>query len=207
MSSSGRPKTKSHPSTFQTRTARDDAGELNRRFSTLEPQSTPSPPERYSREETVSPYRIDTPNPYDPATNDSTPLPRRHSFTKRLLHLHNDSDDAESPSGVRKRSVTPKRKSHVTNGVAEDSVTAQMYDNSINRKTNGDASNPKPGLGPRPVGGTDKLGTFSGVFVPTCLNVLSILMFLRFGFILGQGGVVGTMGETASIKDIIWNPD
>lgn len=45
---------------------------------------------------------------------------------------------------------------------------------------------PKRGLGPRPVGGFEKLGMFSGVFVPTCLNVLSILMFLRFGFILGK---------------------
>ncbi|KAL1638504.1 hypothetical protein SLS58_008832 [Diplodia intermedia] len=40
-----------------------------------------------------------------------------------------------------------------------------------------------------------KLGTFAGVFVPTTLNVLSILMFLRFGFILGQGGVLGMMAE------------
>lgn len=38
-----------------------------------------------------------------------------------------------------------------------------------------------------------KLGTFSGVFLPTALNVLSILMFLRFGFILGQMGVLGTL--------------
>ncbi|KAJ6263450.1 Vacuolar cation-chloride cotransporter [Drechslerella dactyloides] len=43
-----------------------------------------------------------------------------------------------------------------------------------------------------------KLGTFSGVFVPTTLNVLSILMFLRFGFILGQSGIVGMMGEFAA---------
>jgi potassium/chloride transporter 9 len=41
-----------------------------------------------------------------------------------------------------------------------------------------------------------KLGTFSGVFVPTTLNVLSILMFIRFGFILGQGGVLGILGES-----------
>ncbi|KAF3929060.1 hypothetical protein ABW20_dc0104492 [Dactylellina cionopaga] len=41
---------------------------------------------------------------------------------------------------------------------------------------------------------TNKLGTFSGVFVPTTLNVLSILMFLRFGFILGQSGILGMMG-------------
>jgi solute carrier family 12 (potassium/chloride transporters), member 9 len=41
--------------------------------------------------------------------------------------------------------------------------------------------------------GHGKLGTFAGVFVPTTLNVLSILMFLRFGFILGQSGVLGMM--------------
>lgn len=54
---------------------------------------------------------------------------------------------------------------------------------------------PRPGAFPRPVGGTSKLGTFAGVFVPTTLNVLSILMFLRFGFILGQAGVVGMLGQ------------
>ena len=59
------------------------------------------------------------------------------------------------------------------------------------------AAKPRPGAFPRPVGGTGKLGTFAGVFVPTTLNVLSILMFLRFGFILGQAGVVGMMGKCA----------
>ncbi|PGH05400.1 solute carrier family 12 (potassium/chloride transporters), member 9 [Blastomyces parvus] len=46
--------------------------------------------------------------------------------------------------------------------------------------------------------GSGKLGSFSGVFVPTTLNVLSILMFLRFGFILGQAGVLGILGMLAA---------
>lgn len=45
----------------------------------------------------------------------------------------------------------------------------------------------------KPADASSKLGTFAGVFVPTTLNVLSILMFLRFGFILGQSGVLGMM--------------
>lgn len=40
----------------------------------------------------------------------------------------------------------------------------------------------------------DKLGTYDGVFVPTALNVLSILMFLRFGFLLGQLGILCALG-------------
>ncbi|KAH3672061.1 hypothetical protein WICMUC_004462 [Wickerhamomyces mucosus] len=42
--------------------------------------------------------------------------------------------------------------------------------------------------------GANKLGTFDGVFIPTALNVLSILMFLRFGFIIGQLGILGSLG-------------
>ncbi|EPS43057.1 hypothetical protein H072_2872 [Dactylellina haptotyla CBS 200.50] len=52
---------------------------------------------------------------------------------------------------------------------------------------------------------TNKLGTFNGVFVPTTLNVLSILMFLRFGFILGQSGILGMMVTTLSISAISTN--
>lgn len=43
--------------------------------------------------------------------------------------------------------------------------------------------------------GNGKLGTVSGVYIPVCLNILSILMFLRFGQILGQVGFIGILGE------------
>lgn len=41
---------------------------------------------------------------------------------------------------------------------------------------------------------SSKLGTFSGAFVPTTLNIFSILIFLRFSFIIGQTGVLGFLG-------------
>ncbi|KAK7421364.1 hypothetical protein QQX98_002258 [Neonectria punicea] len=39
-----------------------------------------------------------------------------------------------------------------------------------------------------------KLGTLSGVYIPVFLNVMSILMFLRFGLILGKVGFIGIFG-------------
>lgn len=47
-----------------------------------------------------------------------------------------------------------------------------------------------------------KLGAVSGVYIPVCLNILSILMFLRFGLILGQVGLLGILGlwECCSIS-------
>lgn len=38
-----------------------------------------------------------------------------------------------------------------------------------------------------------KLDTYEGVFIPTTLNVLSILIYLRFGFIVGQAGILGSV--------------
>ncbi|GMM51877.1 Vhc1 protein [Starmerella bacillaris] len=42
-----------------------------------------------------------------------------------------------------------------------------------------------------------KLNTFEGVFIPTTLNVLSILIYLRFGFIVGQAGILGSLSLLA----------
>ncbi|KLU84947.1 hypothetical protein MAPG_03981 [Magnaporthiopsis poae ATCC 64411] len=45
-----------------------------------------------------------------------------------------------------------------------------------------------------PARGQNKLGVTSGVYIPVCLNILSILMFLRFGLILGRIGLLGMLG-------------
>ncbi|KAH8205177.1 hypothetical protein TruAng_000589 [Truncatella angustata] len=42
-----------------------------------------------------------------------------------------------------------------------------------------------------------KLGTASGVYIPVVLNIISILMFLRFGSILGRIGLFGVLGLLA----------
>ena len=78
------------------------------------------------------------------------------------------------------------------------SVSAQKRSSRDGRDQLDVEPDPKPGAMPRPIGGSSKLGTFSGVFVPTTLNVLSILMFLRFGMILGQGGLIGMLGMLAA---------
>jgi potassium/chloride transporter 9 len=87
--------------------------------------------------------------------------------------------------------------SNAIHTVQSNSLGISSHGSEGKRLSTTEAVKPRPGAFPRPVGGTGKLGTFAGVFVPTTLNVLSILMFLRFGFILGQTGVVGMIGELA----------
>jgi len=166
-------------SNFQSRAATDDAGELNRSSSMLiEEQESPSSAERLRPAGSSAP-----PNPYEPATNNSTPPPREHAFTKRLLHTH-QNDGADNLGTAKRRSASKRRKAQSTS-TGEDSLMVQMHNEVERKKANGDPAAPKPGLGPRPTGSDEKLDMLSGVYVPTCLNVLSILMFLRFGFILG----------------------
>jgi potassium/chloride transporter 9 len=127
-----------------------------------------------------------TSRPFEPATTALTPPPREHLLPIRLPFVPSNHEQ-----GPRSRSQTARRRSasgkRVVSTARDGSAGAQLNSELAGKK-------PKSGLGPRPVGGNEKLDTFSGVYVPTCLNVLSILMFLRFGFILGQGGVLGILG-------------
>jgi potassium/chloride transporter 9 len=119
------------------------------------------------------------------------------SWTDRILHLFSRDKPPENVDTGDSREEQ-RQDPYSAGTMGDDSLTVQMH-NEAERKKHG-AAIPRAGLGPRPIGGQEKLGMFSGVYVPTCLNVLSILMFLRFGFILGQGGIVGMMGLSLHIN-------
>lgn len=41
--------------------------------------------------------------------------------------------------------------------------------------------------------GSAKLGTFGGVFTPSLLTILGVIMYLRFGWVVGNVGLIGTL--------------
>ncbi|PGH15669.1 hypothetical protein AJ79_02263 [Helicocarpus griseus UAMH5409] len=127
--------------------------------------------------------------PYGPITSTSPPQARKGGFTNNLFEVwgKGKKHDADTEADVEQQ----RNPSHVL--MRRTSVASQIPRNMdfLDKKEKGEQ---KPGVSD----GSEKLGTFSGVFVPTTLNVLSILMFLRFGFILGQAGVLGTLGMLAA---------
>jgi len=40
---------------------------------------------------------------------------------------------------------------------------------------------------------SEKFGTFKGVFTPSILTILGVIMYLRFGWVVGNAGIVGTV--------------
>ena len=163
--------------TFLTRTATDDAAKLFRRTS------FPALSQDGSRRGTEQKGELNEPD--EPAATISQIEAQQHDNSARRP-LKGSHDDMAEESGRRMRS---------------GSRTTKQGNNSVHatqspKKGNGSEKRllPRVGTVPRPTGGSGKLGTFSGVFVPTSLNVLSILMFIRWGFILGQAGAVGMMG-------------
>ncbi|KAF2793841.1 hypothetical protein K505DRAFT_361620 [Melanomma pulvis-pyrius CBS 109.77] len=156
-------------SNFAVRSARDETGELDRRFSA---QPSPSP-----NEETPLLSLAGQLAQPDPSV---TRNGRREGTTPERDYGIESMREWFSRTFNNPRSKSPKQPQAPSPGQEH-------------KRSATDFVKPRPGAFPRPVGGTAKLGTFAGVFVPTTLNVLSILMFLRFGFILGQTGVIGMM--------------
>lgn len=167
--------------TFLARTATDDAAQLLRRSSF---SASPGVPEQSAAGQDGSIHTASRP-----------PTARSAATISSLTRT-----DEVSPSGIY----------GTFNGTRDDQETYQPSERTAAQPYLPEASEtapiihkvekpslPKVGSFPRPVGGTEKLDTFSGVFVPTSLNVLSILMFIRFGFILGQSGVVGMLAMLA----------
>ena len=46
---------------------------------------------------------------------------------------------------------------------------------------------------PRPATPKGRLGTLLGVFTPTILTILGVIMYLRFGWVVGHGGLLGAI--------------
>lgn len=162
-------------SNFLTRTATDTGAQLDRRFSTMDEQQPLLETRAHA--------------------NASKAVSDGRNSTKKAFGSHDGTNDGPIP--IRRTSSGRQRSSH---GILGDtSLTANMHKLARSKSQEDTVPTPRIGSLPRPIGGHEKLGTFSGVFVPTTLNVLSILMFLRFGFILGQSGLLGMIGEVSAV--------
>lgn len=173
--------TRSRP-TFLTRTATDEAAQLLRRSSFpvngADGDARPASAHDGTLHDNSRPLTATSTSSTISDTVQSRP---RNSAPASYGTFDGTRDGPET----RHENARDSRMGHVPN----DALTEPMLESNTKPE-----KPPLPRVGTlRPIGGTEKLDTFSGVFVPTSLNVLSILMFIRFGFILGQSGVVGML--------------
>lgn len=143
------PRTRSN---FLTRTAIDAASQLDGASRAIPP--VPRRPPKEHLEVSASSYK--------PQSSTSRPIPRRQSSPRKALGV----DDRSRPPLVARRSSSSRRKNgHLL--VRNSSLTAQMHATADAKDKEDQSAGPRIGAMPRPVGGQAKLGTFSGVFVPT----------------------------------------
>lgn len=166
LSPQSRPQSRSK---FLTRASTDIASQLSRQtsyFSSRTPRNEAAEPSIVNERHKSDIYNTLSRAPSHEPTN-----PNQHYRDGN----GRSNMSSQGPTGRRRKSI------HSQHG--------NLYTNAQRQQ-----AGPNGGLASRSSASTGKLGTFSGVFVPTTLNVISILMFLRFGFILGQSGVLGMMG-------------
>ncbi len=135
-------------------------------------------------------------NPYEPQADTPQPIAFKRQLTTKL----SETSQRDSIASSQRQKSSNGQHAYRHSLLGDKSLTAQMHNISSSGDDEAPSRELKPGSISKLAG--EKLGTFSGVFVPTTLNVLSVLMFLRFGFILGQSGVVGMMGMFVYPKTI-----
>lgn len=160
-------------SNFATKTATDQGGQLTRRWSLF--RTSPSP-----RDEIPNP-NLDGTSQWDAFSG--VYQMESPGLLSRIRGFFNFADAGDQKQGNGRRSRRGSGEPLLATGT--DQRADKRHDHGKPRAKS---------VGGIPGAASAKLGTFAGVFVPTTLNVLSILMFLRFGFILGQSGVLGMLG-------------
>lgn len=180
--------------TFLTRAATDNAAQLGRRSSSTGNQ----------RRNQLAPSRANrlTAHSEEVDTNLNSHIHNSHGESHRrspLDYVLNASFFTDlSRATWAGRSAKHQDGSERDPLLSRDNLRAEYSSDTPVTKQEGHDKSMNGDAGSKISSADDKLGTFSGVFVPTTLNILSILMFLRFGFILGQSGVLGMLGTSKS---------
>ncbi|KAL4399249.1 potassium:chloride symporter [Malassezia pachydermatis] len=133
----------------------------------------------------------------------------RRSTDQESDDAHADPAAVQDTSAVAAESATPSKAPSLHRRNSDNSQVAPPTSNATPTKKSGlpdeataaavlhgrSQSRAPGGLSGAPLGepAVRKLGTWDGVFMPVTLNVLGIILFLRFGFILGQAGLLGAL--------------